>query len=82
MRTYSLAHWPGVPFHGARTSDVAALVALVAAAAPGVPLVGVGYSMGAIVLANYLGVAGAGCPLRAAVAVSGCFDGVANLRLA
>eukprot|EP00908_Phaeocystis_cordata_P001732 Transcript_11868.p1 GENE.Transcript_11868~~Transcript_11868.p1 ORF type:complete len:586 (-),score=236.49 Transcript_11868:55-1812(-) len=68
----------GVPFHGARTSDLAALVRLVAAAAPGVRLVGVGYSMGAIILANYLGVAGADCPLLAAVAISGCFDGAAN----
>ena len=34
--------------------------------------------MGAIVLANYLGVAGDECPLSAAVAVSGCIDAVAN----
>ena len=66
------------PFHGARTSDLSALVSLVAAAAPGVRLVGVGYSMGAIILANYLGVAGESCPLSAAVAVSGCMDAVAN----
>ena len=66
------------PFHGARTSDLGALVALVAEAAPGVRLVGVGYSMGAIILANYLGVAGPTCALAAAVAVSGCMDAVAN----
>lgn len=29
-------------------------------------------------LANYLGVAGAACPLEAAVAVSGCMDAIAN----
>ena len=58
------------PFHGARTSDLGALVELVAKAAPGVQLVGVGYSMGAIILANYLGVAGASCKLTAAVAIS------------
>ena len=68
----------GAPFHGARTSDVAATVALVAQAAPGVELVGVGYSMGAIVLANYVGVAGTRCPLSAVVSISGCFDTSAN----
>lgn len=68
----------GYPFHGARTSDLGSLVALVAKAAPGVELVGVGYSMGAIILANYLGVSGANCKLSAAVAISGCMDAVAN----
>ena len=63
---------------GARTSDLSSLVALVTRAAPGVRLVGVGFSMGAIVLANYLGVVGANTPLSAAVAISGCMDAVAN----
>lgn len=66
------------PFHGARTSDLCALVDLVAEAAPGVELVGVGYSMGAIILANYVGVSGTHCKLSAAVAISGCMDAVAN----
>ena len=68
----------GQPFHGARTSDLEALVKLVAKVAPPTPLVGVGFSMGAIVLANYLGVAGSRCPLVAAIAVSGCMDAEAN----
>lgn len=66
------------PFHGARTSDLAALLALTQEAAPGVRLVGVGFSMGAVVLANYVGVAGASCRLSAAVAISGCIDAIAN----
>jgi predicted alpha/beta-fold hydrolase len=34
----------------------------------------VGFSMGAIILANYVATAGATCPLKAAVSVSGSFD--------
>ena len=49
----------GVPFNGARTSDLAAALDVIRGAVPGsTPLVGVGYSMGAIVLAHYVGVAG------------------------
>lgn len=70
----------GELFHGARTADLAAACALLRAAAPDAALVGVGFSMGAVVLANYCGVSGAECPLACAVAVSGCYDCVANAR--
>lgn len=65
----------GVPFNGARTSDFAAALDLVRAAVPSdTPLVGVGYSMGAIVLAHYTAVAGAACPLACAICLSGSPD--------
>jgi predicted alpha/beta-fold hydrolase len=65
----------GVPFNGARTSDLsAALTVIRAAAPPSTPLVGVGYSMGAIVLTHYCGVAGADNPLSCAIAISGSPD--------
>ena len=67
----------GVPFNGARTTDVASCLGLLrAAAAPTTPLVGVGFSMGAIILANYCGVAGATNPLACAISFSGCYDAV------
>jgi predicted esterase len=63
-------------FHGARVSDVAASAeALRPALSEGQYLIGAGYSMGAIVLANYVARSGQGCALDAAMAVSGVLDG-------
>lgn len=63
-------------FHGARTSDAqeAASVIRDRALAKGQVLVGAGYSMGAIVMANYVASYGKDCALDAAVAVSGGLD--------
>ncbi|KAG8470076.1 hypothetical protein KFE25_008497 [Diacronema lutheri] len=72
----------GQLFHGARTSDLAAAARAVRDSALGAPVVGVGFSMGAIVLANYCGVQGADNPLACAVALSGCYDCVANRHFA
>jgi len=58
-----------------RTSDVASAArALRKAAGPGQTVAGVGYSMGAIVLANYVARSGQGCDLDAAVSLSGALD--------
>ena len=62
-------------FHGARTSDIAVTArTLRAALSPGQSLVGAGYSMGAIILANYVARTGNDCALDAAIAVSGVLD--------
>lgn len=69
-------------FHGARTSDLATAARLVASCVHGAPLVGVGFSMGAIVLANYCGAAGEANDLACAIGLSGCYDCVANRHFA
>lgn len=63
-------------FHGARTSDAQAAASVIKhrALADGQVLVGVGYSMGAIIIANYVASYGKDCALDAAVAVSGGLD--------
>ena len=62
-------------FHGARTSDAhAAATILRKVLKPDQILVGAGYSMGAIILANYVANSGPNCALDAAVAVSGGLD--------
>eukprot|EP00537_Pseudo-nitzschia_pungens_P008289 CAMPEP_0172364926 /NCGR_PEP_ID=MMETSP1060-20121228/7948_1 /TAXON_ID=37318 /ORGANISM="Pseudo-nitzschia pungens, Strain cf. cingulata" /LENGTH=678 /DNA_ID=CAMNT_0013088057 /DNA_START=36 /DNA_END=2072 /DNA_ORIENTATION=+ len=62
-------------FHGARTSDAhASASALRTVLGPDQLLVGAGYSMGAIVLSNYVASYGSDCALDAAVAVSGGLD--------
>ena len=62
-------------FHGARTSDIAVTARTIRAAlSPGQSLVGAGYSMGAIVLTNYVARSGEDCALDAAIAVSGVLD--------
>ena len=59
-------------FHGARVTDVnAAAKALKRSMGKGQTLAGAGYSMGAIVLANYVSRSGKRCFLDAAVVVSG-----------
>ena len=62
-------------FHGARIADIEATAQTIRRAIPpGQSLVGVGYSMGAIILANYVARSGADCALDAAIAVSGVLD--------
>ena len=62
-------------FHGARTSDIAVTAkALRVALGRNQTLVGAGYSMGAIILANYVARSGSECALDAAIAVSGVLD--------
>eukprot|EP00808_Paulinella_micropora_P013533 g73443.t1 len=62
-------------FHGARTSDVAATVShMRRVLEPETPIGAVGFSMGAIIIANHVARAGADCLLDAAVAVSGNVD--------
>mmetsp|Transcript_24122 Transcript_24122/g.75671 ORF Transcript_24122/g.75671 Transcript_24122/m.75671 type:complete len:500 (-) Transcript_24122:114-1613(-) len=62
-------------FTGARTSDIETVAGVLAAAlGPDTPLMGVGYSMGAIIMNNYVCKAGAGCPLWGAVSIAGTFD--------
>ena len=62
-------------FHGARWTDAhEAAQALRAALTPQQKLAGVGFSMGAIVLANYAARSGADCALDAAVCISGGLD--------
>ena len=62
-------------FHGARTSDVhnaaKALQHAKSISSPSQILAGAGYSMGAIILANYAARYGQDCALDAAVSVSG-----------
>ena len=59
--------------HFARTSDVALAAQSLRRATPSL-IVGIGYSMGAIQLANYVAVAGDSVPLDAAVGFSGALD--------
>jgi len=62
-------------FHGARTSDAhAAALALRRALGGDRVLIGVGYSMGAIVMNNYVASYGPACVLDAAIGVSGGLD--------
>jgi len=62
-------------FHGARTTDVdVSAKAIRKALAPNQILAGVGYSMGAIIISNYVARSGENCHLDAAVAVSGGLD--------
>lgn len=62
-------------FHGARVEDAHyAATALRKAVVPNQILAGVGYSMGAIVLSNYVARSGSDCALDAAIALSGGLD--------
>eukprot|EP00211_Chloroparvula_japonica_P002889 CAMPEP_0119146694 /NCGR_PEP_ID=MMETSP1310-20130426/39280_1 /TAXON_ID=464262 /ORGANISM="Genus nov. species nov., Strain RCC2339" /LENGTH=451 /DNA_ID=CAMNT_0007138609 /DNA_START=49 /DNA_END=1401 /DNA_ORIENTATION=- len=68
-------------FNGARTTDVRMVLAMLREVVPrgrGIPLVGVGYSMGATVLANYMAKSGDLTELDAGVAMCGVAD--ANLN--
>jgi predicted alpha/beta-fold hydrolase len=62
-------------FNGARTSDAhAAALALRKTLGEHQVLVGVGYSMGAIVLSNYVASYGESCALDGAISISGGLD--------
>lgn len=62
-------------FHGARVDDAhAAAMALRQVTGEHQTLAAIGYSMGAIILSNYVARMGADCPLDAAVAISGGLD--------
>lgn len=62
-------------FHGARVEDAhLAATALRNALKPDQILAGIGYSMGAIVLSNYVARSGPDCALDAAMALSGGLD--------
>eukprot|EP00980_Cylindrotheca_fusiformis_P021650 scaffold8505_cov130-Cylindrotheca_fusiformis.AAC.16 len=62
-------------FHGARTMDVhRAATTLRRAVSDDQTIVGVGYSMGAIILSNYLASYGSEVPLDGALAISGGLD--------
>lgn len=62
-------------FHGARWSDAhETALALHRVLEPGQVLAGVGYSMGAIVLGNYVASAGSECALDVAFAISGALE--------
>mmetsp|Transcript_2559 Transcript_2559/g.3650 ORF Transcript_2559/g.3650 Transcript_2559/m.3650 type:complete len:293 (+) Transcript_2559:1222-2100(+) len=59
-------------FHGARITDVEVSAEAVSKAkGPNQLLAGVGYSMGAIIISNYVARSGSGCHLDAAMAISG-----------
>jgi predicted alpha/beta-fold hydrolase len=72
-------------FHGARLTDAhEAALALRRVLGPEQILVGIGYSMGAIVLNNYVATYGTDCALDAAFSISGamdCREQITNLRL-
>jgi len=63
-------------FHGARTSDVHIAASALRRAIAGneQKLIGVGYSMGAIILNNYVASFGSDCALDAAISLSGGLD--------
>ena len=68
-------------FHGARVSDVdASAKAIRKGLAPNQMLAGVGYSMGAIILSNYIARSGSKCQLDSGIAVSGGLDMRENLN--
>lgn len=68
-------------FHGARTTDIEAVAQDIRTSiGKHQLLVGVGFSMGAIVLSNYVAKSGVHCKLDAAMAVSGGLDMRENLN--
>ncbi|KAJ2766120.1 hypothetical protein IWQ56_003838, partial [Coemansia nantahalensis] len=61
-------------FHGGHTDDLREFVAHLRKQMPDVPLVGVGFSLGATILTKYVGEEGAMCPFVAAASVGNPFD--------
>ncbi len=61
-------------YHSGDTRDFPFVVSEIRARFPGVPVFAVGFSMGGNALLKWLGEAGGGCPLDAAVVVSVPFD--------
>ncbi|KAL2266313.1 hypothetical protein VTJ83DRAFT_5665 [Remersonia thermophila] len=64
----------GVLFNARATWDVRQVVNWARKTFPNRPLFGLGFSLGANILTNYVGEEGAGCPLKAAIAVGNPFD--------
>lgn len=64
----------GVLFNARATWDVRQFVKWARKMFPNRPLFGVGFSLGANIMTNYVGEEGANCPLKAAIAVSNPFD--------
>jgi abhydrolase domain-containing protein 1/3 len=71
--------YSGQMFHGGRTSDIDHLIQSVHRLLPSVPLFGVGFSMGGIILSNYVAKSGKSCPLLGAVSVSGSGNSKINM---
>ncbi|GMH59766.1 hypothetical protein TrRE_jg3118, partial [Triparma retinervis] len=68
----------GMMFNGARTGDVGRVGAAIREALGGGRVVGVGFSMGAIVLSNYVARSGGDCELDAAISIGGGLDMTRN----
>jgi hypothetical protein len=60
------------PFLASRTSDLSDVIDLLHKCAPQAPLCAIGWSMGAIVMTNYVANAAEDCKLVGAVSISGC----------
>ncbi|GAA5971552.1 hypothetical protein JCM11641_000636 [Rhodosporidiobolus odoratus] len=61
-------------YNGAVTDDLRSALAFISHFAPGAPLYGIGFSLGANQMAKYVGEEGEDCPLNAAVALGAPFD--------
>ncbi|KAI9502848.1 hypothetical protein GGI25_002625 [Coemansia spiralis] len=61
-------------FHGGMTSDLREFVEHIAETMPGIPLIGLGFSLGANILAKYIGEEGDGCRFIAAASVCNPYD--------
>ncbi|CAK7211114.1 hypothetical protein SBRCBS47491_001008 [Sporothrix bragantina] len=64
----------GVLFNARATWDLRQVVLWAREKFPNRPLFGLGFSLGANIMTNYVGEEGAGCPLKAAVVVGNPFD--------
>ncbi|KAK4242489.1 Alpha/Beta hydrolase protein [Achaetomium macrosporum] len=64
----------GVLFNARATWDVRQVINWARDTFPNRPLFGLGFSLGANILTNYVGEEGANCPLKAAIAVGNPFD--------
>ncbi|KAK4032731.1 Alpha/Beta hydrolase protein [Parachaetomium inaequale] len=72
----------GVLFNARATWDVRQVINWARQTFPNRPLFGLGFSLGANILTNYVGEEGANCPLKAAISVGNPFDlEVANKAL-
>ncbi|KAK4195803.1 Alpha/Beta hydrolase protein [Triangularia verruculosa] len=64
----------GLLFNARATWDVRQFVKWARKTFPNRPLFGIGFSLGANIMTNYVGEEGANCPLKAAIAVSNPYD--------
>jgi predicted alpha/beta-fold hydrolase len=66
-------------FNGARCDDIDTVVNIIRkVVGPSTKIAGVGFSMGGVILANYMAKMGKQCGLDAGVSLGGCLDCVAN----